>query len=151
MYAPDVRIDGAAIGGLIPNFGVLAESLNGVERSRFLPATTLGLAHDYPNMTAWLKENLIPETEAEFRRAEHQCFDSNNNQYADVDMSKFFKRGYKSVLEDAVPKSVRVWGGSMGLRGPPKAPWYLYQVSSNAPPSASWSASLTHNYTGRGR
>jgi hypothetical protein len=83
-------------------------------------------------MTAWLKENLIPEHEAEFRRAEHQCFDSNNNQYADVDMSKYFKRGYKSMIEDEVPRSVRHWGGSMGLRGPPKAPWYLYQVSSQA-------------------
>ncbi|KAF2429700.1 LIP-domain-containing protein [Tothia fuscella] len=127
-YAPDVRIDGAAIGGLIPNFGILAESLNGVERSRFLPATTLGIAHDYPNMTAWLAENLVPEYEAEFRRADHQCFDSNNNMYAGIDIGKYFKNGYGSLMNDTVPNSVRHWAGTMGNRGPPKVPWYLFQA-----------------------
>jgi len=58
-------------------------------------------------MSDWLQENLVPENEAEFRKAESQCFDSNNNQFANMDVGKYFKRGYKSLIEDAVPASVR--------------------------------------------
>jgi hypothetical protein len=86
------------------------------------------MAKDFANFTLWLKENLVPQHEAEFRMAEKQCFDSNNNQYTGMDMAKFFKKGYQSLIWDAVPKSVRDSVGIMGNRGTPTAPWYLYEV-----------------------
>jgi hypothetical protein len=92
------------------------------------------MSHDYANLTKWLKDNLEPKHEAEFRAAEHQCFDSNNNLYTGMDMNKFFKRNYSSMLLDAVPRSVRDSCGIMGQRGTPKAPWYLYEVKSSHSP-----------------
>jgi hypothetical protein len=102
--------------------------VNNAERARFIPATVLGMSHDYANFTQWLKDNLVPQHAAEFRAAENQCFDSNNNQFTGMDMNRFFKNNYSSLLWDPIPKTVRDSTGIMGQRGTPKAPWYLYEV-----------------------
>lgn len=56
-------------------------------------------------MSTWVAENLIPETAAEFRKADSQCFDSNADMFSYQDLGKYFKRGYSSLF-DPVPKSV---------------------------------------------
>jgi hypothetical protein len=56
-------------------------------------------------MSNWLNENLVPELASEFRKAESQCFDSNEQLFAYQDLGKYFKRGYSSLF-DPIPKSV---------------------------------------------
>jgi hypothetical protein len=113
----------------------------------FTPPTILGLAHDYANLSIWLDENLIPEKAAEFRKAESQCFSSNENVFENRDMGIFFKRGFKSLVQDPIPASVMreageskqlnrfaltlIFIGVMGRRGTPKVPWYLFEVSTS--------------------
>src|SRR5205823_978877 len=91
----------------------------------FAASSLLGLSHDYPEMADWLKENLEPATEKEFRVAENQCVGS-NKMYQGKDIGKYFKRGLNSLL-DPVPQNVVRDTAIMGLRGVPKEPWYLYQ------------------------
>lgn len=121
-----------------------AEIYNKGERAKLTPPALLGLSHDYPNMSTWIAQELIPETAAEFRKADSQCFDSNAKLFAFQDIGKYFKRGWKSIVEDAVPRSVMASGcrsiitlvfrsrltveASMGVRATPNVPWYLYEV-----------------------
>lgn len=130
LYAPELKIAGAALGGLVPNmtrgFGKkhtwqcdciwpclppTIELYNRGERAKLAPPAILGLSHDYPNMSTWIAENLIPETSAEFRKADSQCFDSNAELFSYQDIGKYFKRGWDSLLNDPVPNSVMHSGG----------------------------------------
>ncbi|TID27566.1 hypothetical protein E6O75_ATG00333 [Venturia nashicola] len=128
FYGSDVKIAGAALGGLVPNMTLGVEIYNKGERAKLTPPALLGLSHDYPNMSTWLTENLIPETAAEFRKADSQCFDSNEKQFAFQDIGKYFKRGWRSILDDPVPRSVMHSGATMGARAVPNVPWYLYET-----------------------
>jgi hypothetical protein len=77
-------------------------------------------------MADWLKENMVPETEKEFRMAENQCIGSDST-YQGKELGKYFKRGLISLL-DPIPQKVVQDTAIMGLRGVPREPWYLYQV-----------------------
>jgi hypothetical protein len=82
-------------------------------RASFIPSSILGIAHDYPNLTTWLNQELAPEHEAEFRKAEKTCFDGNEI-YKNQDIGKFFKRGLNSLYEP-MPLSVLELAGMKGI------------------------------------
>jgi hypothetical protein len=103
---------------------------NGLHRL-FAASSLLGLSHDYPELTTWLRDNLNPTFEAEFRKAEKQCIASDSI-YIGKDIGKYFKRGLNALL-DPIPQEVIKNTTVMGLRGAPKEPWYLYQVGTSHP------------------
>ena len=94
--------------------------------SLYLASALLGISHDFKNVSEWLSENLVPSLESEFRRAESQCLNSNTF-YQQQDFGKYFKRGIKSLFD---PLLVEVTNnvGTMGMRGTPAMPWYVYHV-----------------------
>ena len=81
----------------------------------FTPPALLGLAHDYANFSRWLDDNLIPETAAEFRKGERQCFTSNEKLFTNQDMGAYFRHGYKSLIEHEIPTSVMKYAGKFVL------------------------------------
>jgi hypothetical protein len=83
---------------------LMAEAHNAAPWSMFGPPTLLGLAHDYPNMSKWIDDNLIPETASTFRIPEASCF-VNYYGFDNKDTGVYFKRGFKSIF-DPVPMSV---------------------------------------------
>ena len=44
--------------------------------------------------------------EQEFRKGEHQCTLTNMNMFKDKNLDMYFKRGYRSVSDDAIPMTV---------------------------------------------
>jgi hypothetical protein len=89
----------------------------------------LGLSHGYKNVSVWLDENLKPETKAEFKAAETQCFVSNEKRYANTSFESYFKRGRESLLTDDVPLTAIRTAGVLGNKATPQISWYLYGVS----------------------
>ncbi|KAF2663164.1 LIP-domain-containing protein [Microthyrium microscopicum] len=126
-YAPELKIDGIAIGGLVPNMTAGLALYNKNDRSSFIPATLIGLSKDYKNLSMWLDENLIPEKAAELRKVESQCFDSNYNMFHSQDIGKYLKRGWDSIF-DPVPRSVFEVTGTSGQRATPKIPLYVSET-----------------------
>jgi len=126
-YAPELKIAGAALGGLVPNMTLGLALYNKKERAKLSPPAILGLSHDYANLSKWLDDNLVPSLASEFRMAEKQCFDSNEKMFGHQDLGKYFKRGYNSLF-DVVPNSVWTAASSMGQRATPQIPWYLYET-----------------------
>ncbi|KAF2423431.1 LIP-domain-containing protein, partial [Tothia fuscella] len=127
-YAPELKIAGAAFGGVVPNLTALLELpayLNG-SRSFAGPPTILGVAHDFKNLSNWLDENLVPSLAAQYKSGDDSCI-SGLKQFENQDMGQYFKRGYRSIY-DAVPQSVLGTTGTMGQRSTPKIPWYLYHA-----------------------
>jgi hypothetical protein len=89
----------------------------------------LGLAHGYKSLSQWLDENLKPETKAEFKTAETQCFVSNEKFYSNSSVDGYLKRGRDSLLADEVPSAAIRAAGVLGNKATPQIPWYLYGVS----------------------
>jgi hypothetical protein len=121
-----LKIAGAAIGGLIPDFPALLPAATQLEMPQAIPAIN-GLANSYPNFTQWLNENLKESKASKFWMASKQCSMSNVIFLGD-ELGNYFKRGLKSFLNDPIPASVLKHGTVMGQSGTPKIPWYLYQV-----------------------
>lgn len=127
-YSPELKIAGAAIGGLIPNLSALLEldRYSKGERARFGPPVILGLSHDFANLSLWMNNSLVKSNEEEYRKAEHHCFDS-NSLYSYQDLGKYYTKGY-GALQESIPRSVIASAGTMGNRATPTIPWYLYEA-----------------------
>jgi hypothetical protein len=96
---------------------------------KFTPILLLGLSHDYPAISDWLLDNLIPSKAAEFRMAERQCLLA-NDMYGKQDVGQYFTRGM-IALSDRVVMSVVNSTTVMGHAGTPRIPWYVYHVSAS--------------------
>jgi len=125
-YAPELKIEGAAIGGLTANLTDSIRVPTSYNYAYLGIPTTLGLAHGYKNLSQWLNENLKPETKAEFMAAETQCFISNEKFYSNSSFDNYFKRGRQSLLSDEAPLAAIRAAGVLGNRSTPRVPWYLY-------------------------
>jgi hypothetical protein len=119
-YAPELKIAGMALGGLIPNITALlgicllwarckanavSDDPESTYRSGYALPTLLGLSKDYKNLSDWLEANLKPETRDEFYKADAQCYDSNWADFTGKKIGSFLKNGHKSLYE-AVPSSI---------------------------------------------
>jgi hypothetical protein len=128
-YAPELTFAGAALGGLTPNVTNVLRSTNHSMFSWRSFAGLNGLAKAYPNISAFLQQNLMPTKAAEFYSINNLC--SNDSQaekrlsYQDV--ATYFQGGF-SALEQPVPQSVITWGATMGKRSTPTVPLYVYKA-----------------------
>ncbi|KAF2675265.1 LIP-domain-containing protein [Microthyrium microscopicum] len=127
-YAPDLKIAGAALGGLLPNMTFVMTHMHYVaNRSAYGPPLIAGFAKEYANLTNWLDENLAPEHAEEFRKVYTQCYDANWDLFSKRPTTEYLKRGIDS-LEDAIPVSVFNNSGNLGQNGSPKVPLYIYET-----------------------
>jgi hypothetical protein len=135
-YAPELKIAGMALGGLIPNITALLDDPESTYRSGYALPTLLGLAKDYKNLSDWLDVNLKPETKDFFNKADAQCYDSNWSDFTGKKIGSFLKNGHTSLYEP-VPSSVFKTTGQMGWLGTPKVPMYIYEsIGDDASPVA---------------
>ncbi|KAF2427791.1 LIP-domain-containing protein [Tothia fuscella] len=123
-YAPELKVAGAAVGGITPNVTFLMETANGKPWSMFGPPTVMGLSHEFSNLSHWLDENLLPDKAAEFRRVENQCFRSFYDMQ-NIDFGGYLRGGLSAFLT-GVPLSVMEHAGIQGMHGTPRIPWYLF-------------------------
>jgi hypothetical protein len=131
LYAPELNITGAALGGLVPNPRALQNMVNQGSLPSYSVSSMLGLSKDYQNLSDWLSANLVPALESKFRKAQHQCL-SSDEKYDGQNIAMYYKQGV-NALNDLIPQSVYKWGSTMGLRATPKIPWYVYEVRVGVP------------------
>jgi len=110
----------------MPNITAAFHFFNKNYRAAFVPVALVGIAKDYKNFSDWLYTSLAPEHEAEFKKAQTQCFDG-NQMFAYKDIGQYFKRGWKSIFEP-IPASVLESCGSLGTRGAPSVPMYFHET-----------------------
>jgi len=135
-YAPELKIAGMALGGLIPNITALLDDPESTYRSGYALPTILGLSKDYKNLSDWLESNLKPETKELFYKADAQCYDSNWADFTGKKIGSFLKKGHSSLYEE-IPSSVFKHTGQMGWIGTPRVPMYIYEsVGDDASPVA---------------
>ncbi|KAE8345582.1 hypothetical protein BDV24DRAFT_178284 [Aspergillus arachidicola] len=130
-YAPDVKIAGAAIGGLPVNVTEAFPIMDGTSNSGLLVGGLNGIANAFPPIAEYIEEHLKPEFKSEFDLAMTMCaasvFNSSDGyvpQLADKNISAFFDNGWAVVSEFAELLDP-VW--VMGQHGVPEFPMFVFQ------------------------
>lgn len=150
LYAPELRIDGIALGGLVPDFLYLSNQIRqGIGYFAWGPVTLVGLSHDYRNLSDWLDQNLDPNQAEAFWATETYCIDGNANVYTTVDTCSYFTNGCTN-WDDPIPQNALVDGAVMGGKATPIAPWYLYTTVGDLTSPYQLTVDLANKYCAAG-
>ncbi|KIW00233.1 uncharacterized protein PV09_08126 [Verruconis gallopava] len=150
VYAPELDIAGIALGGLVPNFTYLSEFIReGTGYFAWGPITLVGLSHDYPQLSSWLDENLIPEKAADFWLAETLSIQGIADKYTTIPTCSYFTRGC-DAWSDEIPSSILYNSTTMGIHSTPKAPWYLYETAADEVSPINLTRALYEKYCAQG-
>ncbi len=119
-YAPELRIAGAAEGGVPPDVDAVARTINGGPFSGLLFGAAVGIDRAYPEMNA--QSFLNDRGKAAFARIGGECIDEFAAQYANQNIDDYTTVGDPLVL----PAVKRVIAEDMLGQRTPAAPLYIY-------------------------
>lgn len=112
-YAPELRILGAAIGGVIANLSSTVTRLNKGVFAGFAAVGVIGLMKEYPNLTNYVNSEIIDSKKDEFFKGNDECAVQVLAQFAFQDMGSYFKAGMDALLAPPVVETITA-GGVMG-------------------------------------
>jgi hypothetical protein len=133
-YAPELKIAGAAIGGLPTNISKTLISTNAATGAGLIASSLLGIAARFPEMQAYLDKHLVSNKEL-FNIPLTECqTDQTNTTYgygpalANKNILSWFDNGMDIIndqqkLLDAI--------GVMGLHGTPSFPMYIWKSTTD--------------------
>ncbi|KAG2181904.1 hypothetical protein INT43_006829 [Umbelopsis isabellina] len=121
IYAPELRILGAAMGGTPSDVNATVNAVNKGPSAGLIPAGFFGLAQQYPELYAYIQSHLLPNKKAAFNSAESQCLGTVGVQFAYQDVFSYFKPNF---LNGFVPEVILA-ENKMG-RFKPRIPLYMY-------------------------
>lgn len=123
-YAPELKLDGVAVGGYCVNLTAVVLSINNGIFAGFVPPGIMGLASQYPEVNEVVRENIFPNNASEFYATLDMCMEEDLLKYAYVDVFSYFKNG-EGILTDSRTAPILA-NLTMGAT-PPTAPMYVYQ------------------------
>lgn len=147
-YAPELKIAGAALGGVAGGAGQSIvksiEFLNKSPVAGFIPISLIGFAAQSPSIQAMLDEYLKPEYRDLFYLPKHQCLEANGKTFSNQDILAMFKdSSFLYNLSDQVDQS-RVENTA------PTIPLFWYQTAEDVLVPASSTASGVDAYCSSG-
>ena len=125
-YAPELKFEGAALGGLLPNLTSAIETINMGPFSGAAFVIVIGISKAYPEFREWLMDSLIGDKRSQFFAAANSCIFGEALTGAIHDIFSFFLQGRTAFLDD-VPRSTLDTVGQMGTVGKPTMPMYVYK------------------------
>ncbi|CAN6613967.1 hypothetical protein TRVA0_005S03400 [Trichomonascus vanleenenianus] len=123
-YAPELKIAGAAMGGVVANISAVALHVNGGTDSGFVPAGLLGLATEYPELNKIIDENLFAQNKSEIMKVRGQCVTQDLIEFLGQDIFSYFKDG--DGLLDLPQVQAIIANLTMGENAP-GAPAFIYE------------------------
>uniref|UniRef100_A0A060TBS2 ARAD1D29590p n=1 Tax=Blastobotrys adeninivorans TaxID=409370 RepID=A0A060TBS2_BLAAD len=103
-YAPELKIAGAALGGVIQNITGVAVRVNKGPFVGLVPAGILGLASQYPELKTYIDDQLLPEKADEFKKASQQCLIADSLEYSFQDWFSYMKSGDRILYNETAQK-----------------------------------------------
>jgi len=128
-YAPELKILGAAVGGIISNINSTIHIINKTPHAGFGPAGLLGLhkAYQSKEFNRLLHEETFPENRTEFMSPLHLCASDVLENFSGKDIYSYFRSG-EGFLNNPIVKNIVEKAGIMGKHGVPQIPMYFYQA-----------------------
>lgn len=123
-YAPELKIAGAAVGGVVPNITTVVTEINGQADAGLIPAGVIGLANQYPDLGPIIDQHLLPQYRDSFYKAKSQCFGADTSDYANQDIIGMFD---DRSLVYTNPTAVRILAENALGKHTPKIPMFVYK------------------------
>ncbi|KAL9082477.1 MAG: hypothetical protein Q9159_006397 [Coniocarpon cinnabarinum] len=125
-YAPELKIAGAALGGLTPNVTSVLFTISGTAFAGLGPAGILGLSAQDPDFRAYVESLLVPANATTFEKALTQCLTDDIATFLGQDITNYFVGG-AATLDNMNVTDFTEQYGIMGLRDTPTVPLYVYK------------------------
>ncbi|PLB55543.1 putative lipase 8 precursor [Aspergillus steynii IBT 23096] len=127
VYAPNVRIAGAAMGGLPTNITKTFFAIDRTLSAGLISASFNGIANTFPCFSAYIDQHLLPDHAETFYSTKCQCTNGTRGglaPYANQSIIPYFDNGDRIVYDqEALLNSI----GTMGLHGVPDFPMYIWK------------------------
>ncbi|POR36843.1 Secretory lipase family protein [Tolypocladium paradoxum] len=127
-YAPELKIAGAALGGVAAGMSNLSDTIYQTNKgpvAGFIPITLLGLAAQYPELGNLIDKHLKPQYRDTFYKPLIQCLEANKATFMFGDIAGMFDDPDFIYTNPTLAKIANDMGQSNGV---PKVPlfWYHY-------------------------
>lgn len=146
-YAPELKINGAALGGIIPNLVGSVNKTNGRSMSGLIPAALVGLSRQYPYVAEMLEKQVRPEHKSAFEKVSQQCSSETIEDFRQRDVLKMFDD--PNVLFSD-PEMVKIFEQNNLGHGTPKVPLYVYKSIGDEISPVADSDALVYHYCNGG-
>ncbi|RAL15883.1 putative lipase 8 precursor [Aspergillus homomorphus CBS 101889] len=130
-YAPDVRIDGAALGGMPTNISEVFYAVEKTISAGLAAASLMGIAHVYPELRAYIDKHLLPKYRPLYEITQQECIaDFYKPVYGYAvhligqNVSTWFDNG-RAIISDNIELFNFV--GVPGLLGKPDFPMFIWR------------------------
>ena len=127
VYAPELHIAGAAVGGLVPNIMQSITGMNNSSRSGLLISGLVGLANQYPELRNEINDHLLPQYQPDIEAAGSQCFGNNDLKFKDRDIVDMFD---DPLLFSSEPAKSIIMSNDLG-KSAPTIPLYVYKATTD--------------------
>ena len=125
-YAPELKIVGAALGGLTPNITSVFFTINETPFVGLAPSGILGLSAQDKDFRNFFEGLLVPANASTFNKALTQCLTDDIVTFANQDIASYFTDGAATLDLPNVINFTQTYG-DMGLRDTPTVPLYVYK------------------------
>ncbi|KAK5998639.1 Lipase A [Cladobotryum mycophilum] len=146
-YAPELKINGAILGGLVPNITTVIRSVNNSTSCGILPSGAFGLAHEYPYIADFLSKHILPQYRDDFYKAETQCLVASILQFRNKNALAMFDDP-KVFFTD--PGVVSIFDENRVGQLAPKIPLYVYKSASDELSPVGETDAVVQGYCARG-
>lgn len=123
-YAPELKIAGAAVGGIVPNITNVVTTVNGKGYAGLIPAGVLGLAHQYPELGPVISQHVLPEHRDQLYKAQTQCYGANDKDYKNADIVGYFD---DRSLVYTNPVAIKILNENAHGHYTPQIPIFMYK------------------------
>ncbi|CAG7564339.1 unnamed protein product [Fusarium equiseti] len=126
-YAPEVKIEGAVLGGLVDNISGDFDLMNKSPIAGTVIAFLLGVTSQYPEARKYLESRLVPATRAEFMSVLDLELTQAVAHFSGHDIYPYFENGLQDLkvpqLQELFDKQAK-----LGHRGIPTMPMFVYKA-----------------------
>lgn len=128
QYAPELRLHGAALGGLVPNFAASTALLNASPQAGLLTAAFLGLTSQSPTARALLASSLIPANASAFFAAENYTHAELFEAFVNQDIFTTYFTNYTAFFYAPEIQALQRDNWHLGFHGVPQVPMFIYKA-----------------------
>ncbi|KAL3486299.1 secretory lipase-domain-containing protein [Aspergillus germanicus] len=146
IYAPELNIVGAALGGTVPSIPSVIQATNKGPFAGLIPAGIQGLANEYPMAQELIRDTIRPDKYAAFNKTQKLCFSGNIVEYLNQDLTSYF--GSQDVFDGPGAQALAA-ANNMG-KATPKIPLFIYKSVNDEVSPVKDTDVLYSNYCGNG-
>jgi hypothetical protein len=152
-YAPELKLKGAALGGLVGNILAILQNINATPLAGLTPNALLGLSEEYSEVSKYLNSRLNPsgpQNATTFLAAKQNSFVQSIQEFGGQDIYGYFKGGKADIMNSQIMLNAFNKEGIMGVHGVPTVPLFFYTAINDEASPINTTQALMDKYCAAG-